>query len=116
MTVTIRNRDFEITFVNNYCREKYQEMLETAEDLADLPDQLAEAKTRAQGKELRKQQKALVQKIGAIREEIMKELLTTNGHEYDAHWWLHSTDIDDINEFVVACLHKDLKASGSKKK
>lgn len=122
MTLTVRGSDFKIDFVNNYCREKYQAMLEAADELTEIPDRIKEVDeqdigaAKARFRALRLEQKDLVQKIGSIRQELLTELLVTNGHEFDAHWWLHKTDVDDINRFVVDCIRKDLRDDTPKKK
>jgi hypothetical protein len=115
MTITVRDRDFKIDFVNNFCREQYQTMLETAEELTELPDEVRDAAGRDEIKALQAKRKKLVNQIGVVRETILKELLETNGHEYDRNWWLHKTDVDDVNRFVVDSLRKDLKGNVSKK-
>ena len=125
MKLTIRDKSFEINFVNNWCRERYQDMIDKVEELGDLPDQLDEisrrddigdrAKLRLL-KDLKREKRGLSREIVDIRGEILKELLETNGYEYDQKWWSRKTDADDLNEFILSCLQKDLKADGSKKK
>ena len=122
MTIEVRGQEFKIDFVNNFCREQYQQMLEAAEELTEIPERIAAvdgvdvAAAKAEFRKLRAEQKELVQRIGALREEILRELVETNGYDYDRNWWLHKTDTNDINRFVVECIRKDLKDEGSKKK
>jgi len=73
---------------------------------------------RAAARELKRRQRRLVRQIAEIREAMLKELLETNGIDYDEHWWKHGTDVNDINEFVFSAINKDVSkdAPSSKKK
>lgn len=125
MLFDVRDKQFEITFVNNWTRETYQQMLEAVDDLTDLPDEAAEIgdkktldvrdRSRAM-KEIQKRQRALVRKIAELRMAMVKELLETNGYEYDERWWSRHTDADDMNDFALGCLQKDVKREGDAKK
>lgn len=124
MVFDIRGREFDITFVNNFVREKYNEMLQLVDDLSDLPDEVEEIKSedRAEMKrgfrELKKRQRKLVRDIADVRHVMLEEILTTNGYEFDREWWRRKTDADDINNFVFDCIQKDVTkdAPTSKKK
>ena len=117
MRFEVRSEVFEITFVNNYVREEYQKMLDVVDELTELPSKMQEAANdKALIKELRKNQKDYIHQIGDLRREILVEILTTNGYEYDERFWMRKTDVDDINNFVLDCIRKDVKASESKKK
>lgn len=125
MLFGVRDKEWDITFVNNYCREQYQEMLDAVDEIADLPaevdevsdDESVDRKEKIKRiKELRVKQRALVRKIADIREDIVRELLETNGHEYDKTWWSRKADADDMNTFALGCLQKDVKAGNTAKK
>ena len=128
MKFAVRGEEFDITFVNNYVREKYQEMLDLVDELTDLPglvDEVAEdserneKEKRAAFRDIRKRQRGLTKQIALLRRDMLEELLTTNGYDYDAKWWDHNTTSDDINNFVLDCLHKDVtdsKGGGAKKR
>lgn len=122
MTFDVRGKSFEITFVNNYVREQYNEMLLVTEDLAATPDEVAELPTddsqpsRKKRRESRLRRRELVRRISDLREDMLRELLETNGYDYDRGWWMHKTDAEDINEFVFSCNQKDVQSTPSKKK
>lgn len=124
MTFDIRGEQFNITFVNNYVREKYQDMVDLADELSDLPNEAdaiseegGDKKTQiAKLKELKRKQRALVKQIGEVRDEILREILETNGYEYDAQWWRRKTDANDINNFVLGCVQKDVNAEAAQSK
>ncbi len=125
MDFKVRDRTFKINFVNNYCREQYQAMLDTVDDLADLPleieeitedKKLSDKEAISKLRDIKKRKRELVKQTVDIREDIMTELLTTNNYEYDRNWWLRKTTANDINDFVLGCLQKDLTGKGSKKK
>lgn len=121
MLFGVRDQEFDITFVNNYCREQYQHMLELVDELSDMPDEadsITENKDldrRAQlaaVRDLQKRQRALVREIAQTREAIVREILETNGYQYDERWWSRKTDADDMNTFALGCLQKDVKSGG----
>lgn len=126
MLFGVRDKEFDITFVNNYCREQYQDMLAIIDDMTDLPaavEEVSDDQTLSKAERLRKLremnrgQRAMVRQIATIRLDIVRELVETNGYEFDERWWSRKTDADDMNEFALGCLQKDIKSeAGSKKK
>lgn len=125
MTFTVRDKQFDVTFVNNWTREAYQQMLEATDDLVGLPDEADEIgengkldpRERVKAiREIQKRQRALVRKIAELRTAMVRELLETNGYEYDEKWWSRKTDADDMNDFALGCLQKDVKREGDPKK
>jgi hypothetical protein len=121
MLIGVRDKEFDITFVNNYCREQYQSMLDSVDELTELPeeldalaenDKLEEREKLAAIRSIRKRQRELVKRIAATRETIVRELLETNDHSYDAKWWSRKTDADDMNNFALTALQKDVKGGG----
>ncbi|MDA3939823.1 MAG: hypothetical protein PF693_11000 [Spirochaetia bacterium] len=125
MDFNVREQKFKITFVNNYCRERYQDLLDSVDDLADLPGEiddisndksLLDKEKIAKYKDIKKSKRELVKATVEIRKDILVEILETNNYKYDSTWWLRKTSADDINTFVLDCLQKDLKGNSSKKK
>lgn len=127
MTFEVRGKAFEIELVNNWVRERYQDMLGLISELSAIPDEVDELIKNAEGaddkkeikeriKGLGKKQRVLTASISDIRKEIVQELLETNGYDYDERFWLRSCDVDDMNEFMLGCLKKDVKGKASKKK
>ena len=51
----------------------------------------------------------------ALMRECMKDLLESNGYEYDEKWLESKLDLMGMQEFVVACLAKDIKMEAKKK-
>ena len=114
MIFDIRGETFDIKFVNNYVRERYNEMLQLVDELSDLPEQAEDitkedtSEMRRGFRDLKKKQRGLVREITEIRSDMLNEILTTNGREYNAEWWRRKTDVDDVNNFVFDCIQKDI--------
>ena len=47
--------------------------------------------------------------------ECVQDILEANGYEFDREWWEVRLDIFGFQEFVVACLSKDIPADSKKK-
>lgn len=125
MLFGVRDKEFDITFVNNFCREEYQRMLDLVDELTDLPtavdevadsNKLNEREKAAAMRALRQKQRTLVREIARARETIVRELLETNGYEFEERWWSRHTDADDMNTFALGCLRKDVKGGAAPKK
>jgi hypothetical protein len=121
MTLEVRGKKFEINLVNNWVHEQYMVIIQLVSEMtnnADLysyatDDKEGEKKLRAIEKRRYEIKDTLIQ----LRREIIKEIVETNGYEYDEKWWTRSTEPDDINEFMTACIGKDAsKGQSSKKK
>ena len=129
MKIEVRGQSFDISFVNNWCREKWSDILDLTAELQDMPDETMELiddarkKTRDERKainrkikELNARQREVIREVAAIRFSIVKELLSTNDIDYDHEFWLRKCDNDDINNFVVDALMKDTKELRPSKK
>lgn len=126
--INIRNKEFKITLVNNYVHQKYSGMVENVGKLDTISKEIDELNRQLIAKEIeRKVWKTEFAKLNAklketsieiieVRREIVKEILESNNLEYDQHFWLHKTDPDDINDFMIKCLHKDLSNTTNDKK
>lgn len=126
MDFTVRGEKFTIELVNNWVLEKYSEMAETlastipkSVEVQQISEEnqketdLAKAQERLKkALEIKAEMNEANQKAVDIRQAILQELLTTNGYEYDIEWWLHKTDPDDINEFILCCVQKDRETTG----
>jgi hypothetical protein len=42
-------------------------------------------------------------------------LLEKNGYEYDREWWIENADVSDYQNFIAACINKDVPSNGVKK-
>ena len=107
MRMQVRDKSFKIDLVNNYVHELYSEMAGLSFDLSDVSSDVEEVKTRAEFKELRLGYKLIAKQIVELRDQIIKELLESNGYNYDSTWWKRKTSVNDLNEFVLACVKKD---------
>jgi D-alanyl-D-alanine dipeptidase len=122
MVFDIRGEKFDVKFVNNYVRERYNDMLQLVDELTDLPEEVEEitsedrAEMRRGFRDIRKRQRAITKDITEIRRDMLNEILTTNGYEYDSEWWRRKTDVEDINTFVFDCIQKDVKSDGKQSK
>jgi len=47
--------------------------------------------------------------------EIIELILTKNGHQFDRKWWIESADMTDYQNFITACINKDLPDVKKKK-
>jgi hypothetical protein len=125
MILAVRGKDFDIGFVNNYCHEKYSELASLALDLQDTKD-LTDARKKVEAGDADGAQKALrdidkkrveiTQRIVKLREEILRELVESNGIEFDAEWWKHKASVNDINDFIYESIMKDTEKSTVVKK
>lgn len=123
MRIDVRDKSFDITFVNNWCREQYQQMLLYIDEISLIPDQYEEIRDSdksskqklAEMREVNTRQHELTKQISDLRFAIVQELLETNGYDYEERWWKRKTDVDDANDFLLTCLQKDVKGNSTKK-
>ena len=125
MKLQVRDKEFDITFVNNYVREKYQELVELTEDLQAvindfrdwLKDESLEKKElKEEERRVNKERRELINSVGVLRDDIIREVLETNDYEYDKKWWLHKTTASDTNTFMLDCILKDVEDKNQSKK
>jgi hypothetical protein len=127
MDFEIRGQTFKIDFVSNYVIEQYQEVESLAFQLTDLiteveklgekfSDNPDEKEVWKEAQKIQRRRADIEAQIIPIRREIIKEIIETNGMEYDEKFWTRKTSPNDINEFILSCVRKDLNDKGSKKK
>jgi len=139
LKLTVREKVFNIELVNNYVHQLYADLqnktqmiiemggdlderrkdfLEDAEENITDRKKVRELKRtfRAEQKEIKAEMKSLSLDMADVREQMLEELCETNKYPYDAEWWLHQTSTDDVNDFVIDCLKKDVKDAKPKKK
>jgi hypothetical protein len=124
MQLDVRDKSFDITFVNNWCREQYQEMLCLIDEITTIPAQYEEIRNSEKSgkqqleemKTLNTRQHEVTRQVSELRFGIIRELMETNGYEFDERWWKRKTDVDDLNDFMLSCMQKDIKGNGTKKK
>lgn len=119
MEIDIRGRVFKIEFVNNYCHEKYSEMVKLAFDLSDRENEIKAAGELQDARTAIDRMKEILtapKKLVELRNEILLELLETNGYEYDKNFWERKTSPNDINELVAEAIEKDRHAVKPSKK
>lgn len=139
MKIIVRDKTFNIELVNNYSHQLYDEiakktraLVDNADELEDRKDEFTEeinqAGTIKEKKKIRKEFKdylkegeknrdALKTEIVELRLSYIKEILITNDIEFDDQWWIHKTQPNDMNEFLIKCVNKDViegKKSGKK--
>jgi hypothetical protein len=107
MKLTVRDKTFKIELVNNYVHELYSELVNLAVDLSDHMADTTQIKDRATYKEMKIQYRALAKESVKTRDDIVKELLESNGIEYDEKWWKRRVGVNDINDFMLTCIQKD---------
>jgi hypothetical protein len=94
LDIEINSKVFSIKFVSIYARRR-------AGELFVMIGKIAESDTNdLQEEELRDAITA--------REECLRNLLESNGYDYDDAWWEQNTGAEDQNEFIYTCLMKDL--------
>lgn len=124
MVLTVRGKEFKIDFVSNYVHEKYTEMVYLSCELSDSKKyaeivEIAKTdsdKSKVMLRELEETRRKMSKEITDLRREIIFELLDSNGLTYDATWWQKRTSPDDLNDFVITCIRKDLTDSKPSKK
>lgn len=133
MKLDVRGQVFKIDLVSNFVRREYSLMAEISSEIqqlsieiSELVKQLQDVKTREELDERTKDAQRLKEEIQEktkviteIRDDLVKELLRSNGHKYDGDFWDRQTSPEDINDFLLACLKKDYepgKDSSVKKK
>jgi hypothetical protein len=59
-----------------------------------------------------------IEEMEEMKEEVIKELCIKNGYKFDKEWWLHETDPNMMNDFMLKCIGKDIieNENNSKKK
>jgi len=122
MKIDVRGKSFSIDLVNNWVHTKYTDMSDTIADLQEKADEVQELigpTYRKQNREIRKDVSKLKRQVVEVRQEIVRELLESNGYEYDPRFWDREVNADDINGFVLAAITKDMeylpKPKGKKK-
>jgi len=139
LTLKVREKEFKIGLVNNYIHQLYSDMQSMTTDIQEAAEEMEELrkdfvedsqellKDRKALRELKKKYlqdrkdarlelKELSVKLVGLRDEMLKELCVSNGYEFDQKWWTHKTSVDDINNFIIDCIRKDLKDTANKKK
>lgn len=129
MQIVVRDNIFEIDLVNNWVREKYDDMLGLVSDLTGIGDEVdllikeAEGKTLIEQKEIglkikekSKELRTVKKEIGTLRNDIIRELIESNELKYDLNFWDRKCDVDDINNFMLTALRKDVAQGGTSKK
>lgn len=120
MLVKVRNKEFNIDLVNNEVNRLYQEINETSLEMTqisiDIKSMTAERKKddRPFTEEETKKIETLSERVKAARFElidkrwkIIKELMETNGYDFDFDFWNRRTGPEDLNQFVFDCLDVD---------
>lgn len=119
MLLTLRGKEFEIEFVSNYVHELYSKMRDLSFRQAGI---VGEIQDSAKSKDIEDVQRLTGEvarnnaEILRLRQEILKELIESNDLEYDESWWLRRTGPEDVNDFIVTCLNKDVSLDGSRVK
>ena len=118
MRVEVRGKSFDIDLVNNYVHEQYSKLTEMSYDLVSLADEvgnLQPGEIAAGVKRIRADSNAKKRELCEVRDDIVRELLESNGYEFDGEWWKRKTSPDDMNEFMVECVKRDSKGTVKKK-
>lgn len=124
MVLTVRGKEFKIDFVSNYVQELFQKMVLASFDLVDnekIDDAVTLSKTdqgkaKAMLREIEKSRKLSAKELLELRTEMIKEIVESNGYEFDAHWWSRRTSPEDVNDFLLACVRKDIPETNKSKK
>jgi hypothetical protein len=122
MLITVQGKDFIINLVNNYVMTMYTELTDESSRLGILSDELTEMAMALENikiftQERKDAEKALKEKqlelrksrdtIVNLRDKIIEELCESNDIDYDEKWWSRKTGLEDLNDFMIACVKKD---------
>jgi hypothetical protein len=130
MVFEIRNKVFKIELVNNWCRLRYQDLIDKVAELTAIPGEIQglvkEAdsnkdiddlkRIKAEIKRLSKSTGSVTKEIIDIRLDIVRELLESNLIDFDQNFWLRKADADDVNNLIMDSLTRDTKEKGGSKK
>lgn len=122
MTITVQDKTFIINLVNNYVHEQHNKLVEMSHELSQLGDDMIETANevnklkpftaeKKQAKkelaEIKAQFDKIKNDITVYRWDILKNLCISNKIEFNENWWMNETGIEDINDFIIACVNKD---------
>lgn len=108
----VKEAEFKIGFVSNWVTRELKELTEDAFKVRNEAQALASGE-----KQFKDANNELFQKAENLLDrkyELVKELLESNGYEFDLKFWDRKTDPEAVNTFLFTAVHKDLQ--GSKKK
>lgn len=103
---------FKISFVSNWATNEFKEITEDSIEIHKEYLALKSNEKTFDGSSsdiFNRGQNLLERKY-----ELLKDILESNGHEFNAKFWDRKTDPDTVNKFIMQAIHKDLQ--GSKKK
>ena len=110
--ITLGGKTWEISRVVIRLRELYGDYVQHA---AQYIDEIQ----KAEGKdieELGDLAEAYAQDKSVKLDAMMDKLLTKNGYEYDKEWWAENVgNYQQMEQFIVACLNKDIDETDKKK-
>ena len=118
MRVEVRGNHFDIELVNNYVHEQYSKLTELSYDLVSLADEVGNlqlGEIAAGVKRIRAESNVKKAELCRVRDDIVRELLESNGYDFDVDWWKRKTSPDDMNDFMIACVRRDTKGTVKKK-
>lgn len=134
MTVQVRSKKFEIDLVSNWVLREYAKLHELSIQLVHLQVEIAgKAQETADAiqqvddvEKAQEMQQSIIdmkdkfdekqREIVMLRNDIVRELLESNDIEYDGEWWDRRTGTEDINDFLLTCVNKDVKSDGKRSK
>ena len=111
--ILVSDKTFTIGFVSVFARRsavEYQSAVSELLQIQSIKDD-EEREKKISGLSI----EDLEHKI-KLRDDVIENILISNGYDYDSDWWDKWTSYSDQNEFIQICLMKDMVQEKKKEK
>lgn len=124
MVLTVRGKEFKIDFVSNEIHELYGEIRRIAfETSARIKSEevlkVNETDPVKAGDMIREFEILRMKNVSELiqlRYKAIKEIITSNGLDFDESWWKKKTTPEDLTDFLFDCVMKDISNDNQSKK
>ena len=116
--IKVRNKNFDIGFISNYMIREHAKIIEDSNRAAKLYADFKQAQNDNNIKRMEELAAALLDfdknDYFKRRTDLIEEILTENGIDFDPKWWDRKTGPDDIMLFLNEAINKDVNESKKK--
>ena len=109
--IMVHDKTFTIAFVSVFARKSAMEFQQLVADLIHI-QKIEDTEERK--KKFNELDKDELERKEQLRNDIIENILVSNGYEYDADWWDKFTSYADQNEFIQFCMAKDVLSDKKK--
>ena len=103
--IMVHDKTFTISFVSVFARRSAVEYQQAVGSLVEIQLITNDKDRKKKLDELSIED--LEHKV-KLREDIIENILTSNGYDFDSEWWDKYTSYSDQNEFIQYCMAKDV--------